>query len=131
MELFSLKGKTAIVTGSSRGIGRAIAEAMAACGARVVISSRKEAACEDVAAAIRATGGDAVAIPAHVADKAQLAALVERTHAAFGAVDILVNNVGANPSLGPLADLSDAAFDQVFSSNVKSASRKYSHRRQL
>lgn len=120
-DLFDLTGKTALITGSSRGIGRAIAEAMAGVGAQVVISSRKQEACDVVAAAIRSAGGKATAIAAHVGDKAQLEALVEKTHAAFGGVDILVNNVGANPVLGPLVELSDDAFDRVMTSNVKSA----------
>lgn len=120
-ELFDLGGKTALITGSSRGIGRAIAEAMASLGARVVISSRKQDACDAVAAAIRAAGGQATAIAAHVGDKAQLDSLVEKTRAAFGGIDILVNNVGANPSFGPLAELGDDAFDRVIASNVKSA----------
>jgi NAD(P)-dependent dehydrogenase (short-subunit alcohol dehydrogenase family) len=121
MGMFDLHGKTAVITGSSRGIGRAIAEAMAEAGAWVVISSRKEDACESVAAAIRASGGQALAIPCHVGDQAQLQALVEKTREAFGGIDILVNNVGANPTLGPLSELSDEAFDRVMDSNVKSA----------
>jgi dehydrogenase/reductase SDR family member 4 len=121
MGLFDLGGKTALVTGSSRGIGRAIAEALAECGARVVISSRKQEACEAVAAAIRQTGGQAAAVSCHVGDKAQLQSLVEKTRAAFGSIDILVNNVGVNPVLGPLATLADEAFDRVITSNVKSA----------
>ncbi len=121
MGIFDLTGKTAIVTGSSRGIGRAIAEAMAECGARLVISSRKQEACEAVAASIRARGGQATAIACHVGEKTQLQTLVDRTHQAFGSIDILVNNVGANPVLGPLASLTDEAFDRVIASNVKSA----------
>ena len=121
MGFFDLSGKTAVITGSSRGIGRAIAAALAQCGAQVVISSRKQAACEETAAAISAAGGEAAAIACHVGDKAQLKALVERTHARFGGIDILVNNVGVNPVLGPLAELSDEAFDRVIASNVKSA----------
>ena len=121
MGIFDLTGKTAIVTGSSRGIGRAIAEAMARCGAKVVISSRKQDACEAVAASIRAAGGQAKAIACHVGDKTQLQALVAETHRVFGSIDILVNNVGANPVIGPLASLSDEAFDRVLTSNVKSA----------
>ena len=121
MVMFDLSGKTALITGSSRGIGRAIAMAMATQGARVVVSSRKAEACEEVAAAIRATGGQALAIPCHVGDKAQLRGLVGKTQAAFGSIDILVNNVGANPVLGPLLELSDEAFDRVMTSNVRSA----------
>jgi dehydrogenase/reductase SDR family protein 4 len=119
--MFDLSGKTALITGSSRGIGRAIATAMAGQGARVVTSSRKEEACEEAAASIRAAGGEALAIPCHVGDKAQLEALVEKTRSAFGGIDILVNNVGTNPVLGPLQQLSDEAFDRVMTSNVRSA----------
>jgi NAD(P)-dependent dehydrogenase (short-subunit alcohol dehydrogenase family) len=121
MTLFDLSGKTALITGSSRGIGRAIAEALAKAGAWVVISSRKAEACDAVAASIRASGGEAAAIPCHVGDQAQLQTLVEKTREAFGGIDILVNNVGANPVLGPLAELEDEAFDRVFANNVKSA----------
>ncbi|HEY1505227.1 MAG TPA: SDR family oxidoreductase [Stellaceae bacterium] len=121
MSMFDLSGKTALITGSSRGIGRAIAAAMARQGARVVVSSRKAEACEEAAAAIRAVGGQALALPCHVGDKAQLQVLVGKTRAALGPIDILVNNVGANPVLGPLQDLGDEAFDRVMTSNVRSA----------
>ena len=119
--MFDLSSKTALITGSSRGIGRAIAEAMARSGAKVVISSRKAEACETVAEAVRQAGGAATAIACNVGDKAQLEALVAQARAAFGGIDILVNNVGANPTLGPLIELSDEAFDRVFANNVKSA----------
>ena len=94
MDLFNLKGKVAIVTGSSRGIGRSIAVQLAKAGARVVISSRKLATCEEVAQAIRSDGGDAMAIAANISDKAQVEALVAQTRAAWGGIDILVNNTG-------------------------------------
>lgn len=123
MGRFDLGGKVAIVTGSSRGIGRAIAEALAEAGAAVVISSRKPAACQEVAAAIEAAGGRAAAIPCHIGEPAQLAALVEGTKARFGALDILVCNAAVNPYYGPLAAIEDATFDRVLAGNVKSVLR--------
>lgn len=120
MTLFDLTGKTAIVTGSSRGIGRAIAEELAKAGAQVVISSRKAGPCEEVAAAIKASGGKAISVPAHVGDKAALEALVKRTLDAFGAIDVLVCNAAVNPHHGPLIDISDEAYDRTMNSNVRS-----------
>ncbi len=121
MGMFDLSGKTALITGSSRGIGRAIAAAMAGQGARVVISSRKEEACEEVAASIRADRGRGAGDPLPCRRQGAAQALVEKTRSAFGGIDILVNNVGANPVLGPLHELSDEAFDRVMTSNVRSA----------
>ncbi|MBB4209950.1 NAD(P)-dependent dehydrogenase (short-subunit alcohol dehydrogenase family) [Rhodothalassium salexigens DSM 2132] len=118
-DLFSLKDKVAIITGSSRGIGRAVAERMAEAGARVVISSRKGEACAAVADAIRAQGGEAAAIPCNIAEDAALEALVAQTHDVFGPVDILVCNAAANPVYGPMTDVDDAAFDKVLHNNVK------------
>ena len=120
MDIFDLTGKTAVITGSSRGIGRAIAEQMAAAGARAVISSRKAGPCEEVAAAINKAGGKAVSIPCNVGDKAQLQALIERTRAEVGPVDILVCNAAVNPYYGPLLDIPDDAYDRTMSSNVRS-----------
>ena len=117
---FSLDGKVAIVTGSSRGIGRASAEAMARLGAKVVISSRKAESCEAVARDIRQDGGEAAVIPCNVSRKAEVEALVAGTLRSHGRIDVLVCNAAVNPVYGPLGELSDEAFDKVMSTNVKS-----------
>jgi NAD(P)-dependent dehydrogenase (short-subunit alcohol dehydrogenase family) len=120
MDLFDLTGKVAIITGSSRGIGRAIAEAYAAAGATVVISSRKQAVCEEVAAHINAQHGDgcAVAIAASISDKAALEGLVGETRRRLGQIDILVCNAASNPYYGPMAGISDEQFRKIFDNNV-------------
>jgi len=120
MSLFDLTGKVAIITGSSRGIGRAIAEAMADQGARVVISSRKADACEEVAASINKSGGDATVIPCNISRKNEVEALVAGTVKQYGGVDILVCNAAVNPYYGPLAGISDEQFDKIMASNIKS-----------
>jgi NAD(P)-dependent dehydrogenase (short-subunit alcohol dehydrogenase family) len=117
---FDLTGKTAIVTGSSRGIGRSIAETMAQMGARVVVSSRKREACEPVAATIRERGGEAVVIPCNISRKHEVEALVQGAERQLGPIDILVCNAAVNPVYGPLADLTDEAFDKIMGANVKS-----------
>ncbi|MCK6452484.1 MAG: SDR family oxidoreductase [Alphaproteobacteria bacterium] len=119
-DLFRLDGKVAVVTGSSKGIGRSAAEIMASLGARVVISSRKPEACAAVAAGIAKAGGEAVAIPCNVSRRAEVEALVARTTGKLGPVDILVCNAAVNPVYGPLAQMTDEAFDRIMNANVKS-----------
>ena len=121
---FDLTGKVAVITGSTKGIGKAIAEAMAAHGARVVISSRKAEVCDSVAASINqscASGpGEAIAIPANIGRKEELQSLVDQTRKTLGQIDILVCNAAVNPYYGPSKDIEDSAFDKILSSNVKS-----------
>jgi NAD(P)-dependent dehydrogenase (short-subunit alcohol dehydrogenase family) len=117
---FDLSGKVAIVTGSSRGIGRSIAETMASLGARVVVSSRKIEACEPVVESIRAKGGEAIAIACNISRKAEVEALVAETQERLGPVDILVCNAAVNPVYGPMSSLTDEAFDKIMGANVKS-----------
>jgi len=120
MSLFDLSGKVAIVTGSSRGIGRAIAVRMAEQGANVVISSRKAEACADVVAEINAARGEgtAIAVPANISSKEDLQRLVDATNAAFGKIDILVCNAASNPYYGPMAGISDEQFRKIRDNNV-------------
>jgi NAD(P)-dependent dehydrogenase (short-subunit alcohol dehydrogenase family) len=119
---FDLTGKVAVVTGSSRGIGRAIAEQLAARGARVVISSRKQDACEAVAQAINAEHGEgrAVAIAASISSKEALQDLVAQTHAALGPIDILICNAASNPHYGSLDTIDDAMFRKTLENNILS-----------
>jgi NAD(P)-dependent dehydrogenase (short-subunit alcohol dehydrogenase family) len=121
MELFDLSGKIAIVTGSSRGIGRAIAERLAEHGDQVAISSRKAGPCEEVAAGLNARRpGSAIAIPANISAKEDLQRLVAETERAFGRVDILVCNAASNPYAGPMAGISDEQFRKVLDNNILS-----------
>jgi dehydrogenase/reductase SDR family member 4 len=119
MGLFDLTGKTAVITGSTRGIGRAIAEQMAMAGANVVISSRKAEACAKVAAEISMAGGKAAAIPCHIGEAAQRRNLIDRTHEQFGPIDILVCNAAINPHYGPIEDTPDDIFDRMMAVNVR------------
>lgn len=118
--LFDLSNKVAIITGSSRGIGRSIALRMAQHGAKVVISSRKAEACEKVAAEIKQAGGDAIVVPCNVSDKAQLQSLVDATLKQWGRIDVLVCNAAVNPFFGPSKDIPDDAFDKIMDVNIKS-----------
>lgn len=118
--MFDLNGKVAVITGSSRGIGRAIAEMFARAGAKVVVSSRTAEACEPVAEAIRAAGGEAMVVPCHVGKKEEVQALVDKTIAAWGQIDVLICNAAINPVYGPMTDLDDDAFDKIMRANVLS-----------
>ena len=120
MDRFSLKDKTAIVTGSSRGIGRAIAVAYARAGARVVITSRKADACRAVVDQIKTEGLEAMAIPCNISSKEQIHALVDQTEAAYGPADVLVCNAAVNPYYGPMSEIPDDAFAKVLDVNIRS-----------
>ncbi len=118
--LFDLTDKIAIVTGSSRGIGLAIAAALAEHGAKVVISSRKQDACDEVAHAINAQHGDgrAIAVAANISSKDDLQNLVDEARKAFGRIDVLVCNAASNPYYGPMAGISDEQFRKILDNNV-------------
>lgn len=118
--LFDLTGKVAVVTGSTRGIGRAIAGELARAGARVVISSRKADKCEEVSSLIRSEGLEATAIACHIGKRDDVERLVSETKREYGRIDILVCNAAVNPYFGPLAGLTDEAFTKVIDSNVRS-----------
>ena len=118
---FSLQGKTAIITGGSRGIGLAIARAFVDAGASVALAARGQVELEEAASAIAATGGRAVAIPTDVTDEAQVQGLVERTVRELGTVDIMVNNAGAAPFIAPFVETRPDGFDKYFGVNFTSA----------
>jgi NAD(P)-dependent dehydrogenase (short-subunit alcohol dehydrogenase family) len=118
-DLFNLAGKAALVTGASKGIGAAIAHALAAFGARVIVSSRKPEAVETVARAIREAGHEAASVAAHMGDREAIGQLVATTRARYGGLDILVNNAATNPVFGPLLAAEEAVFDKIFAVNVK------------
>ena len=120
MTLFDMSGKVAVITGSSRGIGRAIAERMAEHGAKVVISSRKAGPCEEVANAINAKhgAGTAIVVPANISAKEDLQRLVDETRRQLGRIDVLVCNAASNPYYGPMAGISDDAFGKILTNNI-------------
>ena len=120
MSLFNLTGKVAVITGSSRGIGRAIAERMAEQGAKVVISSRKLEPCTEVTNAINAAHGkgSAIAVPANISSKDDLKKLVDETLREFGKIDILVCNAASNPYYGPMSGIQDDQFRKILENNV-------------
>jgi len=117
-QIFDIAGKVAIITGASRGIGQAIAEQYAQCGAKVVISSRKQDGLDEIAAGIKAKGGEALPIAAHNGDKAALKALVEAAVSAYGRVDILVNNAATNPHFGTLLEAEDSMWQKTIEVNI-------------
>jgi NAD(P)-dependent dehydrogenase (short-subunit alcohol dehydrogenase family) len=119
--IFDLSGKVAIITGSTKGIGRAIAEELARAGAKVVISSRKAEACAEVADAIKGEGLEATGIACHIGKREDVEHLVAETKNQYGQIDILVCNAAVNPTYGPMAKLTDDAFTKVIDSNVRSS----------
>ncbi len=118
--LFDLSGKTAIVTGSTKGIGRAIAHGLAAHGARVVVSSRKGDACDVVRDEIRGEGGEAISIPCNITYKEQLENLVKQTREHWGPIDVVVANAAVNPHYGSNIEVPESAFEKVMTCNIRS-----------
>jgi NAD(P)-dependent dehydrogenase (short-subunit alcohol dehydrogenase family) len=122
MSLFDVTGRVAVITGSSRGIGRAVAERLAEHGAKVVISSRKPEACQVVADAINTTrgAGTAISVPANISSKEDLINLTTKTREAFGKIDILVCNAATNVHMGPMSTLKDEQFRKILDNNILS-----------
>jgi NAD(P)-dependent dehydrogenase (short-subunit alcohol dehydrogenase family) len=122
MSLFDLSGRVAVITGSSRGIGRAVAERLAQHGAKVVISSRKADACQSVADAINAARGDrtAIAVAANISSKDDLRNLTAKAREAFGKIDILVCNAATNVHMGPMSTITDEQFRKMLDNNILS-----------
>lgn len=117
--LFDLSGKTALVTGASRGIGAATAGLLAGFGAHVIVSSRRLDACEAVVGEIRAAGGSAEALAAHIGEIEAIDALYASLDAGGRPLDILVNNAAANPYFGPMLDMTLAAYDKTVDVNIR------------
>ncbi len=118
-DLFDLTGKVALVTGSTKGIGRAVVEALAAHGAKVVVSSRKEDKCKEVADAINEAGGEALSVPCNMSRVEDIRVLVDRTMEHYGRIDVLVCNAAVNPYYGPMLEVTDEAYDKIMGTNVK------------
>lgn len=119
MHTIDLSGKVALVTGGSRGLGRAMSSGLAAAGARVIVASRKLANCESACEEIRAAGGEAVPLALHMGDTASIDAAIASAWNAFGRIDIVVNNAGINPTFGALSELSPEYFQKLFDVNLK------------
>lgn len=118
--LFDLKGKVALITGATRGIGKSVAEELARAGAKIAVCSRKTEACEQAKAEFECQGFEVLARACNVSRKEELQALVEATAARWGGVDIVVANAATNPYYGPLTGIGDEAFDKIFATNLKS-----------
>lgn len=123
MSLFSLENNVALITGSTKGIGKAIATRMAEQGAKVIISSRNQDACDEVAGEINGLGGQAIAVACNINYKEQLQNLVAKSQEAFGTINTLVCNAALNPYFGPSQDIPDEAFDKVMHANIGSVHR--------
>lgn len=117
--LFKLTGKVALITGASRGIGFAIAQAFAGAGAKVVLSSRKQESLDQAAEQIRTKGGDAFAFAAHTGEWESVKELIARSIEHYGGVDILVNNAATNPHFGPLLTSEESHWDKILEVNLK------------
>jgi NAD(P)-dependent dehydrogenase (short-subunit alcohol dehydrogenase family) len=127
MDMFNLEGKVAVVTGASKGIGEAIAKGFAMAGAKVVVSSRKQDGVDRVAQGIQESGGEALAIQAHMGKPDQVASLVSRTVEKWGRLDIAVNNAGTNPHFGPLLTADEGQLEKILDVNLKGYFRLCKH----
>jgi NAD(P)-dependent dehydrogenase (short-subunit alcohol dehydrogenase family) len=114
-----VSGKVVLITGGSRGLGRAMSLGLAAAGAKIVVSSRKLDNCKALVAEIESAGGEALAVSAHTGEVEQLDRLIEESYGRFGRVDVLINNAAINPGSGPLSDLEPSLFDKMFAVNLR------------